>query len=168
MPVIPITLLATISDVPYLSLPAILSTSLSASNVFNSSLTLSDIESVPPTMIISVAPNLLISSATLESSLSVGLSRIGAFNSLAKTEAVIESGNRSLLTTITVLDLPKNFLDISIAVSILSLPAILPVSGLFPVPGLLGFEGLVGVAGVEGLEFGFFGSVPFVFSCASV
>ena len=72
---------------------------------------------------------------------------------MANTEAVIESGNRSCLTTITAFDFLKNFFEISIAVSILSLPAILAASIFFP---------------VSGLEFGFFGSVPFAFSSTSV
>ena len=51
--------------------------------------------------------------------------RIGAFNCFDNTVAVIESGNRSFLTTITVSALGYSDLEIFIAVSTLSSPGIL-------------------------------------------
>ena len=57
----------------------------------------------------------------------VSVSRIGAFNSLDNTDAVIASGKSFLSTTITVFACLKYFLEISIAVSTLSLPLVLSV-----------------------------------------
>ena len=98
---------------------------------------------------------------------------------MANTDAVIESGNRSCLTTMAVLDLLNVCFDMLIAVSILSLPSILPVSGLFVAVSfatglvgleVLGFEGLDGLGAgiVAGVDFGSFGSEPFASSSASV
>ena len=71
--------------------------------------------------------------------------------------------------------------DILIAVSILSLPSILPISGLFVAVSfatglvgleVLGFEGLdglgLGAGTVAGVDFGSLGSEPFASSSASV